>query len=73
MHVLGERVRAQDENEAEQDEQDLRGEVDHSQEDVQLRGLLDPDDVQGNQKDDHDRPPITSQGFVLNGSQKIER
>ena len=39
-------VRREDQEEAERDEQQLRREVEHREQDVELRGLLDADDVQ---------------------------
>ena len=55
VDVLLQDVRAEDEDEADQHEQHLRREVDHREQDVQLRRLLDPDDVQRDQEHDHDR------------------
>ena len=43
------------EHEAEQDEQQLRREVDDGEQDVQRRGLLDADDVQRDEDEDHRR------------------
>ena len=37
-------------------EDQLRAEVDHGEKDVQPRRFLDPDDVQRDEEDDHDRP-----------------
>src|SRR2546421_5480705 len=55
VDVRHEDVRAEDEREAEQHEQDLRGEVDPGEPDVDPCRLLDPDDVQPDEKDDDDR------------------
>ena len=54
VDVVGERVRAENENEAEQDEQHLRREVDRGETDVDLRRLLNPDDVESDEDDDDD-------------------
>ena len=45
-------VRMEDEREADHHEQQLRGEVDDGEEDVQARGLADPDDVQHHEQRD---------------------
>ena len=55
VDVVDEDRRAEDEDEADDHEQELRREVDDRERDVQSRGLLDPDDVQGDEQDDHDR------------------
>ena len=73
VDVVDEDLRAEDEHEAERDEQDLRREVDHREHDRQRRRLLDADDVEDDEHDDDDAPPTMSHGFVLSGSQKIER
>ena len=70
---VDEDVRAEDEDEAEQHEQHLRREVDRGEYDVDLRRLLDPDDVQDDEQDDDDAPTMMSHGFCRSGSQKIER
>ena len=55
VDVVDERRGAEDEEEAEQHEQQLRAEVDEREDDVQLRRLLDADDVEGDEHDDHRR------------------
>jgi hypothetical protein len=55
VHVVDEDARAEDEDEAEDDEQELRREVDDGEKDVQAGGLLDPDDVQPDEQQDHER------------------
>ena len=52
--LLRQHLRAEDEHEADDDQQRLRGEVDDRQEDVEARGLLDADDVDGDEQDDDD-------------------
>ena len=47
-------VGAEDEEEAEQDEQHLRREVEHREHDRELRRLLDADDVERDEDHDHD-------------------
>src|SRR2546421_6669278 len=54
MDVRRERVGAEDEDEPEQHEQDLGGEVDRREADVDPRRLLDADDVQRDEQDDDD-------------------
>ena len=54
VHVVDEHVGAEHEREADDDEQDLRGEVDDCQRDRELRGLLHADDVQRDEDDDDD-------------------
>ena len=56
MHVRREDVNVEDQREAEHDEQQLRGEVDDREEDVQVGRLADADDVQKDEHDD-DRDP----------------
>ena len=48
-------LRAEDEHEAEQHEEHLGREVDHREPDRELRRLRHPDDVEGDEDDDHDR------------------
>ena len=74
MDVVREDARAEDEDEAEQDEQDLGREVDDREEDVDPRRLLDADNVQEHEEDDHDRPRRRCpRGFRGAGPQKTER
>ena len=47
-------MRVEDQREADDHEQELRGEVDDGEEDVETRRLLDPDDVQRDERDDDD-------------------
>jgi hypothetical protein len=55
VDVLGEDdVRVEDQHEPDHDEEELGREVDDGQEDVEVRRLLDPDDVQKDEEDDHD-------------------
>ena len=54
VDVAPEDVRAEDEHEADDDQERLRGEVDDRQEDVEAGGLLDADDVDGDEQDDDD-------------------
>ena len=56
VDVVDEDRRAEDEEEAEEDEQDLCGEIEDRQHDRELRRLLDADDVQRHEDDDHPRP-----------------
>ena len=55
VDVLDERLGAEDEREADDDEQELRREVDHRERDREPRRLLHADDVQRDEHDDHDR------------------
>ncbi len=54
VDVLLQDRRAEDEDEADDHEQELRGEVDEREQDVDPSGLLDPDDVQQHERGDHD-------------------
>ena len=55
MDVVRDDLGTEDEREADSDEKDLRREVDDRERDGQLRRLLNTDDVQRDQDDDHDR------------------
>ena len=55
LDVLDERLRAEDERETHDDEDDLGREVDDRERDRELRGLLHADDVQRDEHDDDDR------------------
>ncbi len=55
LDVVDEDLRAEDQDEADDHEKRLRREVDHREQDVQVRGLLDADDVDPDEEDDHDR------------------
>ena len=67
MDVAAQRARAEDENEADHDQQHLRGEVHDGQEDVDARRLLDADDVERDEQDDHDRAADDVPGVVAQG------
>ena len=54
MHVVDEDLGAEHEREADRDEQELRGEVDHRQRHGELGCLLHADDIEGDQHDDDD-------------------
>ena len=54
VDVRAEAVRAEDQREPDSDQKQLRGEVDQREEDVESRSLLDPDDVDRDEDDDHD-------------------
>ena len=56
VDVRGQHMRAEDQGEAQQHEQHLRGEVDQRQPDVDARRLLDADDVERHQQQDHHAP-----------------
>ena len=74
MDVRDEDVRGEDEDEAEQDEQHLGPEVDDREDDVELRRLLDADDVDDDEDGDHDdRRRRCPTGSVRSGPQKTER
>ena len=64
IHVRHENIRAEDEDEADHDEQQLRCEVDDCEGDVERRGLANPDDVHRHEHDDHEIPTTMSHGFV---------
>ena len=54
VDVRSQHMRVEDQEEAEPDEQELRGEVDHSEEDVEVRRLLDPHDVDADEEPGQD-------------------
>jgi hypothetical protein len=56
MDVRAQDVWMEDQEEAEQHEQELRGEVDDGEDDVEVRRLLDPDDVDADEQPRQDDP-----------------
>ena len=62
--LLAERARAEDENEADHDQQHLGGEIHDGEKDVDARRLLDADDVERDEQDDHDRAADDVPGVV---------
>ncbi len=53
MDVVDQHLRAEDEDEADPDQNDLRGEVGDGEDEVELRRLLRAADVEHRQGDDH--------------------
>ena len=68
VHVALQDLRAENEDEADNDEQRLGGEVDDRQEDVHSRRLLDADDVDRDEHDDDDRAPDDVPGVLAERS-----
>ena len=74
VDVGRERRAAEDEDEADRDEQKLRGEVDDGEQDVEPRRLLDADDVHEPTRTTITTMPTTmSHGFCRSGAQKTDR
>jgi len=70
---VDEQGRVEDEHEAQADQQDLRAQVGHGQEQVELGRLAQPADVQRGEQRDRDEPADDVARVVCEGRKKAPR